>query len=92
MCSIDKILTLNIKCNSTVKIKGNDNNPENKDSLLRKGTGPLSRNFDSPKADENRLSKKVATGNVERLDTASPCASGGKKPCVANMIAREICT
>ena len=92
MCSIDKILTLNIKCNNTVKIKGNDNNPENKESLLRKGTGPLSRNFDSPKADENRLSKKVATGKGGMVDPASPSGFGGKKLCVANMIAREICT
>jgi hypothetical protein len=48
--------------------------------LGRKGKGPLSRNFDRPKADEKRLSRKVATGNGERLELANPCTSGGKKP------------
>ena len=90
MCSIAKILVLNIKCSNTVKIKGKDNKPENNDSLLKKGRGPLSRNFDSPKAAEHRLSKKVTTGHLERLDPAIPSTSGGKKPCVANIIAREI--
>ena len=90
MCSVAKILALNIKCSNTVKTKGNDNKPENKESLGRKGKGPLSRNFDSPKAAEHRLSKNVTTGHLERLDPAIPSTSGGKKPCVANIIAREI--
>jgi hypothetical protein len=77
---MEKILAQNNKCTSRVKKNGNDSNPENKASLGRKGKGPLSRNFDSPKADENRLRKKVATGNGERLELASPSTVGGKKP------------
>ena len=92
MSSIENILAQNIKCSNTVNIKGNDNKPENNESLGRKGNGPLSRNFDSPKADEKRLSKKVTTGTWERLELANPATAGGKNACVANMIARDICT
>ena len=51
--------------------------PENKESLGRKGNGPLSRNFDSPKAEENKLSKKVTIGKIEGEECATPAASGG---------------
>ena len=39
--------------------------PENNESLGRNGKGPLSRNLERPKAEEKRLSKKVATGKME---------------------------
>ena len=93
ICSKAKILPQNNKWRKTVKVKGNDTMPESKESLERKGKGPLSRNFDIPKAAENRLSKKVPTVKQEKEEPAAPSAySAAENPCVSKMIASDICT
>ena len=64
--------------------------PKSRESLGRKGKGPLRKNLDIPKAEVNTLSENVITGKVESSEPAKPCVIGGKKPCVLKMIANVI--
>ena len=91
-CSNAKILTQNIKWSKNVNIKGIDTIPKSRESLGRKGMGPLRKNLDMPKAEVNTLREKVMTGKVESSEPAKPWMMGGKKPCVLKMIANEIWT
>ena len=85
-------LTPNIQFNINAARKGNDINPFKGDFLVKQGKGPLSINFVIPNEPTKKLRQNVKTGTGEMDSLARPVGSGGANPCVAEIIARLICT
>ena len=76
--------------------KGIERSPFKAEFLGRKDMGPLKKNLLMPKELANKLKINVRSGRAELKssywDTVKPSSFLGKKPSVANNIAREILT
>ena len=77
-------------------IKGTDNRPLNREFLGRNDMGPDSMNLLIPNELEKRLKRNVSKGRAEvkplYVGIMRPNSFFGKKPCVANNMAREMFT
>ena len=72
---------------------GNEIIPERWEFFGRKEIGPVRRNLDKPNDEEKRLNKKVKNGKMDSFAPGYPdSGSDGRNPCIAKMIANDICT
>ena len=92
MFSMATALTPNIRFKINAARKGNDIIPFNGDCFVKQGKGPLIMNFVIPNAPTKKLRVKVKTGRGEILSLDRPVTAGGENPCIAEIIARLICT
>ena len=73
--------------------KGNEIIPARGESFGRKEIGPIRRNLDKPNDEEKRLNKKVKNGKTDSFPPGIPdSGSDGRNPCIAKIIANDICT
>ena len=92
MFSMATALTPNIQFKINAAKKGKDTIPFNGYCLVKQGKGPLSINLVMPNEPTIKLIVNVKTGTGEMGSLARPVGSGGANPCVAEIIARLMCT